>query len=181
MRVVDANQLLVALQQTVEAHYATAVVDLGYGPLLGTGIKEWHQVPEPGALVAGKFPAAAVDSPGLVTPPTRSRASGWSATWRCAVGVYDRGRTHEETATKVRAWAAVIRAVVLDHPSLGGVARSTDWVGEEYAQMPGKAQARTIGGCAVAFDVTATNVADLTPTAPLVGSTQTSISVTSGG
>jgi hypothetical protein len=48
----------------------------------------------------------------------------------------------------------LIRTVLVSHRSLGGIAKTLKWVGEEYALVPQKEQARTFGGGAVAVDVT---------------------------
>lgn len=141
-------------------------------------IKDWHQVPSLDALSEANLPTGAITSPGLTDSPV-GRHGNYAATWRVVVGVYDRGASYKDTARRTRRWAAVIRAALLESPTLGGVASGVRWVGEEYAERPNKNQARTIGGCAVAFDVDASNVVDLTPysVAPVVTATQTTVSV----
>lgn len=140
----------------------------------------WQQVPTMEALSTAKYPAGAITSPGLVKRPTRTRSSGYVAVWRLAVAVYDRGRDHADTAHRARTWASVIRAVMLDNPTVNGVASGVEWVGEDYAQEPGKREARTIGGCAVTFDVTVGNVHDTTPNdRPTVQATRSTVTVRS--
>lgn len=146
---------------------------------------KWDQLPTPEALTAANLPAGAITSPGLTDRPTH-RAAGFDATWQVVVGVYDRGRDYHETARLVRTWAAVVRQTLLQHPTLGGVASGLQWVGEQYAETPDRSASRTLGGCAVAFAVTARNVIDAeryvppdpgAPGTPIVQSTATSVSV----
>lgn len=145
-------------------------------------IRTWQQLPTIEALSSAQFPAAAITSPGLSGTPIYSRSSNsWTATWRIAVGVYARGKDHAETAAHVRDWCAVFRTVLLMNKRLGGVAKSLTWVGEEYARIPRKEQARTFGAGAVAVDVTVDNVADFdglgNQQRPLVLSTHPTLTV----
>lgn len=154
MPLLTADDLCVAAETVLKEHLPPLAAARGLEP-----VRTWKQLPTPEALTAANLPGIAVTSPGLTKPPTR-RASGWDATWRVVVGGFVRGRDHDATAARVRDWAAVIRQVIVQHPTLGGVATGVDWVGEEYAERPERSSARTLGGCAVAFDVTARNVID---------------------
>jgi hypothetical protein len=156
----SVDDLCKAMQQVLEDHLPALAASRGLQP-----ITSWDQLPSPDALTRANLPAGAITSPGLTALPAR-RSGGHDATWRIAVGVYERGRDHTETAAKVRDWAAVIRQTVLHHPTLGGVASGVVWIGEEYAERPERSSARTLGGCAVAFDVTARNVIDSEPYVP---------------
>lgn len=123
-------------------------------------IKTWQQLPTIEALSAATFPAIAITSPGLTEPPRRVRSRNvYECTWRIGIGIYDRGRDHEDTQAKARKWAAIVRSVMLRNQTLGGVAERIDWAGEEYRPLrgrnEGRGQARTIGGSAVALDVQA--------------------------
>lgn len=157
MPLVTAQDVCDAVETVLRAH----LPDLATRTGLPT-VKEWNQLPTLEALTTAKVPALAVTSPGLAGPPTR-RSTGWEADWRVVVGVYDRDKSHAATAARTRRWAAVVRQVVLQHPGLGGVAVGTVWVGEEYAERPERSAARTLGGCAVAFDVTVRDVLDNEP------------------
>ncbi|MFW6776073.1 hypothetical protein ACOACO_17450 [Nocardioides sp. CPCC 205120] len=162
-RLVTADDLCVGVQTVLTDHLEHLVEQLGWHegdkPLLP--VTTWTQLPTREALTTATFPAGAIDSPGLASTPSRRGRGGVDATWRIGVGVYDRGADHGDTAGRVRRWAAAVRACVLQHPTLDGTASSATWVGEEYAEIPLRQAARTIGGCAVAFDVTATNVVDV--------------------
>ncbi len=179
-RLITADTVCSAAQGILTTHMADVATSLGLDQApapLGT-VRAWDQVPTLEALTTANFPAGAITSPGLVTAPTRrgTWGTGHDATWRLVVGIYDKGGSFNETAHRVRTWAALIRATLLLHPSLGGLASSLSWVGEEYRQITERKSSRTIGGCAVAFDVTVDNVID--PAAgPLVLSTQPTTTV----
>lgn len=159
--IISVDQICVAVEQTLTLHLPGTIASPAVQAYLGARvdqfqtIKEWQQVPTIEALSAASLPAGAIASPGLASPPARVRSSReWECTWRIAIGIYDRGRDHAETQGRVRDWCAFIRATLLDHPSLGGVAKRITWVGEEYAKAPARNQARTIAAGAVAIDVT---------------------------
>ncbi|MSZ75522.1 MAG: hypothetical protein F2667_00275 [Actinobacteria bacterium] len=159
-RLVTAETLCQAVEATLRADLPGVVAAFGWTERLGA-IEDWHQVPRLEAISTANLPAGAITSPGLVRPPTYSRSSGWSATWRVVAGVYVRGEDHHDTAARCRDWAGVIRTVFLANRSLGGVADGgLVWAGEEYDEQPQKSVARTLAACAVAIDVSATNVID---------------------
>lgn len=176
-RVVTADDLCAAVESTLKAHLFPLVKALELDKSLGLKeIKEWQQLPDLAAIATAAVPAIGITSPGLTDRPTR-RAYGYDATWRVAVGVYERGGSHHETAKRVRTWAALVRTVLTTHTSLGGVATSLRWVGEDYAEHRQRDKARTLGGCAVSLDVGASNVVDLGAINPTVQSTQTDLAV----
>lgn len=127
---------------------------------------EWEQVPDLKAFTKAQPPVGMVTSPGLVSDPVRGRNDDGEvttdATWRVVVGAWDRGGSWRATAQLTRRWAAVIRAAVLLDTTLGGLATGLRWRLEAYDQFPNVDQARTLGGCSVAFDVDVCNVIDLT-------------------
>lgn len=173
----SADDLCEAVEAILIEHLPALAASRDLSP-----VATWDQLPTADALAAAVLPAGAITCPGLTGPSAR-RSGGYDATWRIAVGVFDRGATYRETATKTRTWAAVIRQVLVQHPTLGGLASGLAWVGEEYAERPERSSARTLGGCAVAFDVTARNVIDLnpyslvTPGGPIVTSTFNTVTV----
>lgn len=179
--ILGADQLCQATESMLTEKVPVLVELLGRTKDLAP-VKTWQQLPTIEALSSAQFPAAAITSPGLSGTPTYHRSSNsWTATWRIAVGIYDRGKDHAETAARVRDWCAVFRTVLLLNKSLGGVANSLVWVGEEYARIPRKEAARTFGAGAVAVDVTVDNVADFdgldAQNLPLVLSTHPTLTV----
>ena len=176
--IVSADQLCVALEDTLKAHLVTTMTALGFVEGYDQ-IKTWQQVPTLAALTTAQLPGVAIASPGLVTPPSYSASKGtYTATWRLAVGIYVRGRDHADTQARTRNWCAGIRLAVLGHKTLGGVASRATWVGEEYADRPGRETARTLAGGVVALNVTADLIANLTAgNLPPVTSTPTTVSV----
>lgn len=176
-RIVSVDELCVALRSTLQQHLADTVAELtqlpGYADLELRAVKEWQQLPELTALSAAEFPAVSIASPGLIGEATHSRAEGgYRSTWRINVGIFDRGRDHDETQALVRAWCAAIRLTVRAHRSLDGAATGTEWRGDRFNLMPNRNQARTFAGGAVAFDVSAI-VIDSLAAGSLVTSTPT--------
>ena len=116
-------------------------------------VKQWQQVPTEEALSNADVPGIAITIPGLTDAPTRD-IKGVKAVWRVAVAAYDRGEDYADTTRRTRTWAALIRAVLVRHLAAdSALVHEVAWVGEEYALAPAAA-ARTLGGGAVAVDVT---------------------------
>lgn len=180
-RIVTADDLCDAVEAVQRAGLPVLIEQLGLDQAQGaekayTVPSTWAQVPTLTALQSAILPAAAVTSSGIVGAPVR-RTTGWDATWRITVGMFDRGDDYHVTAGRVRTWAALVRAVGIANPTLGGIASGVRWAGETYRQYPQANVARTLGGCAVDFDVDVRNVADLGSLAPLVGAPQSSLTV----
>lgn len=178
MPLLSADDLCTGVQAILAAKLPGLAASKGLTP-----VTKWDQLPTTLALQAANLPAGAISSPGLATVPVRL-TTGYDATWQLEVAVFDRGRDYNETASKVRDWAAVVRQVLVQNPTLGGVAATLKWVGESYAQLPDRSAARTIGGCSVLVNVTARSVIDIAPYAPpdqpglpVVESTQSTITV----
>lgn len=157
VRLITADDVCRAVEQVLTEHLPRWAEASGL-----PAVKTWQQLPTAQAISAADVPAGAITSPGLTESPTKHRTS-YDATWRISVAVYDRGNDHSDTQRRTRIWAALIRTVLVQHARLGELARRLDWVGEEYALGPEQG-ARTLGGCAVAFDVTVTDV--VPPVAP---------------
>lgn len=185
--IITADDLCVAAELTLREHLPVVLqqlVDLE-GEHADPSWREleevatWEQIPDWEALQAADFPAGAITSPGLVEAPTRKGRTTYDGTWRLVAGIYDRGGSFRETQRRARRWAAVLRVTLLEHPTLGGIATDLMWRGEEYRQLPQAKVARTLGGCAVAFDVTLRDVADLqaATTRPSLSTPTTSITV----
>jgi hypothetical protein len=173
--IVSVDELCAALEATLREHLVPTMTALGfdYGD-----VKTWQQVPTLSALATADLPAIAVTSPGLIGDPTYSRSSRkWTATWRISAGIYVRGEGHLETQKKVRDWTAGIRTAVLRHRTLGGVANSLTWSGEQYADRPERESARTLGGGSATFAVTADLPEPTIGALPVVTSTPTTLSV----
>jgi hypothetical protein len=169
----SVDELCVAAGSILTDHLAETMVALFGGAAASYKIKTLQQVPTPQALVSADLPALAITSSGLTRPPKLERSAGlYRVTWGVGVGVYERGRDHDETQAKVRNWIAGVRTTLLTRKSLGGLASDLGWSGEQYALVPNRESARTLAGGAVAFNVTA--AVPLTVGAmPLVSTTPT--------
>ncbi len=188
MRLVTADDVCQALEATLRTTVPLVVTAMEWTEDL-KAVESWDQVPTAEALSAANLPAGTIESPGLTGPPIRNEDGGVDVVWRVVAGMYDRGDDYDETAANIRKWAAAIRAAAMSDVTLGGVVDGLSWVGEDYARRPERNVARTLAGCAVAFDVTVLNVVELpVPAAPgsgeqnpIVTSTHRSITVRTQG
>lgn len=181
MRLVTADDLCLAAGQVLSTGLPPLIEALGLDVDTADGRRfkvpaKWDQVPTLEALTSAQMPAGAITSRGIIGEPRRS-SLGVDATWRVIVGVFDRGGDYNQTASRTRTWAALVRGVLLANPTLDGVASGVGWAAESYRQFPQVSAARTLGGCAVEVNVTARNVADLGDATQLVQTVHPSIDV----
>lgn len=79
------------------------------------------------------------------------------------VRVYAGATTHEESTQLVARMAKAVRAAVLQHRTIGGLALTTVWVSEVYAEpRPDERAEAFAGGAAIIFDSTVCDVTDHT-------------------
>ncbi|WOF23840.1 hypothetical protein N8K70_03930 [Microbacterium betulae] len=124
-------------------------------------VKTWQVVPDADAISAAQLPAVAIVTPRVSTQPRGSHTE-YSADWEVSVGVFARGKDHEETQTQIQAWAKVLRVAALLSRTLTGTRIEMRWAGELYDLIPTKQDARTIAGAEVLFDAHVDTALDLT-------------------
>ena len=151
-RVTAADQLCVAAETILRENVTTTQLMLGFD--LGE-IETWQQLPTPDAIAAAQLPAVAITSPGLAGAPVwNSVEDGYDAVFVLTVGIYVRGKSHADTAARVRDWCAAIRSTIVRKRTLGGLSPDgATWVDETYVLIPDRTAARTLGAGAVAFNV----------------------------
>lgn len=178
-RLVVIHDVLEAWKGILDEHMPQVAAQLGWtngsSGLDNAGkVRDWKIAPNPESIEAAGTPNGAMFSPGLVNEPRKNGDRSHDAWWQIVAAVYDHGRDYDDTQLRVQRWAALIRAVTLRNPSFGGLVKRTNWVGEEYdVDANGKRAARTLGGCAVAFQVHLENVVDLTTARPVTRTTST--------
>jgi hypothetical protein len=85
-----------------------------------------------------KGPGFVVISTGLASEPEKYGKSGppgtfaYRAWWAFNVAVIVSAKDHASTNTNLKAYAAAVRALIVQHPSLGGIAEDTLWTDESY-------------------------------------------------
>jgi hypothetical protein len=116
-------------------------------------------------------PACLVVAPGTVELPEK-----WSekylARWAVGVGCVVSGQDEANTYELISLYAAAVRAMIVQHKSLGGFAENTVWASERYDELA-TSDLRTIAAGTVQFYVDVKDVVDTTlgPTTPSVDST----------
>ncbi len=71
--------------------------------------------------------------------------------WTANVGILVSSTTHEATLRNAHAYTACIRALVMQHPSLGGVVTHTTFEAEGTGIMLGTSERTTMGGVLVFY------------------------------
>lgn len=166
---VSATHVRAAIEDTLQgwlAYYlAEACRAHGLAPDHVGPPKSWQVIPDLQSATPDQYPALLVTSSGLAGPPTRDGDGKLHATWNAAVHALIRGQSYRDVADTVGIYTAAIRAVCVQHPTLGGLASTTDWRGETYDLLDARA-ARTLGGGRVDLQV---KVGDVLDTAGPVG------------
>lgn len=84
-----------------------------------------------------KGPGFVVISTGLAAEPEKHGKGGpggfsYRAWWAFNVAVIVSAKDHASTNTNLKAYAAAVRALIVEHPSLDGLAEDTRWLDESY-------------------------------------------------
>lgn len=133
-------------------------------------------------------PRYVVSVPGTLGAPTRKGDGTYRAVFDVRVELWMWGADYQDTEDKLGFYAIALRELLVQQPSLGGLAESVVWRGERYAQAGPPTAFRTWGQSSLQFAVTVDGVVNafagpasppLDPTAtPTSGPRVTSTSVT---
>lgn len=83
-----------------------------------------------------QIPACIIISPGLSGPPERAGDGTITAWWRIEVAIAASAKDRETSNELAKLYGAAIRTLLLQQPSLGGVANAISLVGESYDEVP---------------------------------------------
>jgi len=96
------------------------------GWAIGPTFDKWPEDQIPGVLC---------HSPGTVERPWRDGSGLYTARWSLNVGVLCSARTQRLSHAHAQLYAAAVREVFLNRPSLEGHAAGTDWLGDVYDDL----------------------------------------------
>lgn len=99
-----------------------------------------------------QLPAVVAICPGLARRPELDGEGLYRATWRLGVGVMVAARDKDSTDRMAGLYGAAARAVIVQHPSLGGFAARSRWMDESLDDVPIDAT-RTLRAAVVEFEV----------------------------
>lgn len=169
--IVDGKHVTDAIVDTLKTwlrpSFAAVVRSHGLDPQswpAKTGIPEirtWRRMTFGDLYQAGVDQLPAVFASTSGAPFLLDEDGALEATWRCTVTVAARGSSYDETADIVKMLTAAARIALVQHPSLGGLARTLTPLREEFDAIE-TAKARTLGAGFVDFDVVAEAVTDST-------------------
>lgn len=100
-----------------------------------------------------QIPAVVVVSPGLATSGIMVEGNGQvNATFLAGIAVVVSAKDKASTNMLAKSYAAAIRTLILQHPSLGGFSRGVTLLDESYNDGPPEDE-RTLGAAQVQFEV----------------------------
>lgn len=94
---------------------------------------EMDTYPEP------QLPQCLIVSPGMSSAPLMEGDGTFRGFWRVAIGIVNSAKDRESTNRNSKWYAAAVRAIILQHRSLGGVACGVEWEEEGYEDGPTEA------------------------------------------
>lgn len=117
-----------------------------------------------------QIPTCVIVAPGTVDTPER-HSGDYDAPWGVGLGAVVSGQDAENTYELVSLYVAALRALVVQHKSLGNFASDTYWVGERYDELTSD-DARTIMAGVAQFNVYVEDVVKgIGPTQPSADAT----------
>jgi hypothetical protein len=141
-RIVSGDDVRNAVQAVLTAHLPLVLVTVG-----GLEMPKSHEAPtvEAAKLDAAALPILVVSVPGFADPPTRDEQGIYTGRFDCLVDFLVRSAngTYEQTAADVRKYAAAVRTVLIERPTLDGYALDVEVVDESYDDADPKV-ARTL-------------------------------------
>lgn len=155
--IVTGKQVRIAMRSHLKKWIPTYLAEVGRGDgRLGAALPVPRSYVSALDLVDGKFtedqmPSCVIVAPGMIEEPMR-RGGLYICVWAVSVGFVVGGQDRENTFDLSELYAAAGRSAVLQHPSLGGFATATDWIGERYDDIPNEMQ-RTLAAGTVQFGV----------------------------
>jgi hypothetical protein len=154
-----ARDAIKATLQLWTPSYIAAISAARGLPASGAGsmkpVQDWTIRPEYRTLPVSSSPAILVTCPGTVKgkAPTIHGDGNIRADWLTEVSIVVFGDDWEPTADLTTRYATAVRAAILQHRSLNGVALNTVWLGEQYAEVE-HSSTRTLGVAVIHFAVT---------------------------
>jgi hypothetical protein len=106
-----------------------------------------------------QVPACVIVAPGTMRPPAK-RGHLWYVTWQLSIGCVVSGQDRDNTFELVPLYAAAVRALMVQHPSLGvDWVDGVSWLGERYDELDTD-DSRTIAAASVTFAIDVPSAVD---------------------
>jgi hypothetical protein len=109
-------------------------------------------------LPGEKFPKIVAISPGLGNPPISNGTGQYRAVWRMGVGAAIAADSEPLANQWAKIYGAAIRAIMINYPSLGGLAEAVRWEDELYEDIPIPNQNQLFKSAGVFFTIDCNNV-----------------------
>lgn len=170
----DVEEALIATLDPRLARYAS---QLDIAPVKAyTRAHQFDKWPE------DQVPMVSVTCPGMADQPTRHGDGKYTARWAVGVVALTSAATEDDTRRLSRVYAGLIRAVLLQEPSLHGLARSVTWTDESYDELDVKRR-RNLSTAELTFIVEVDGVVDanelpLMPSGPIPTPSDHDVTVT---
>lgn len=105
------------------------------------------------------LPRVLVIAPGLVGPPIKNGRGVYQAVYRVGVAVVCVAPDEDTARLYANLYGVSVRSILIDHPSVEGLALATDWVDESFNEVPVGDQNRNFRSAIEWFAIQIANVA----------------------
>lgn len=110
-------------------------------------IRSWVPATEIESFPSDQLPLGIVLVPGLAETPVK-KSTGYNTSWVLNVAVVVNGQDRPGVLALAGLYAAAIRALLIQHPSMGGLAVGYTWLDERYEELSPDGE-RTMAACQV--------------------------------
>lgn len=124
----------------------------GLAPAALPRIRTWTIANEFETWPEDQLPCLLLVSPGLVDAPLPDGEGVYRAKFMLGLAVIVSARTGDETAALAKLYCAAMRAAILQHQSLEGLATGVEWLDENYDDLP-SIDDRSLGAGQAIFSV----------------------------
>lgn len=163
MTLVSAADVAAAARETLQAHLpAQLAAGIGGRPALPEPTR-YDEVPTFDAIRRVKRSVLAVSVPRTIDDPHRFGNGSYDVVWLLSVAIWHEQASDLPLLTAAADYAAAVRAVIVKHQALGGIATSSTWTDESIDLIGDQQTALTLGMGICEFAVRVPNVVDETP------------------
>ena len=153
--IVTGGQVEDAVEATLRKWLPTYIAEVsgqdGRSRSKTPNIASWQVVPDFETWPESKFPALVIVSTGVSGKPKRKAGGVYSAPWAFGIGVFCKSNSLKNMRDLSKIYGAAIRAVLVQHSSLGDFASGLDWEDERYDDL--EFRERTYAAARLVFTV----------------------------
>lgn len=125
---------------------------LGLAPHTLPAVESWVPTADLTRWPEEQLPSVLVMNTGLAEPPVR-HGRDYTAKFAVGLAVVVSAKDSDSTERLAKHYTALLRAIMLHHPDLGGIADAVEWLDEGYDALPSGTRRRALAAGQCVFRV----------------------------